>query len=315
MHQLPIGTPVDLETSINFYIPEHREVVRMLLQRAIQTGKEHEGEFIKVTAKGKLFWVHLKMKPILVKGKTAKLVGIVQDITKRKSADITREKGIRENLQLITENVIQESELDRFVINYRLNERVAQLLSAAKMMNGMIGHGGHMNEKRLKETATILTTASKELDQLNDILNVPRIKIIGIEGALADMIARLSTPLVMKIDFNNSSKHMDSMDYDTQLMIYRIVEDHLKFILKNSNPEKLSVTLADINGQLNLKMEDNSSFDNATAESEQAFIKMKGRIERHHGTVTVTSGLPKGCFVNASVPLSQIAAAKKKSKP
>lgn len=306
MHQVPIGTPVSLELSVSFYIQEHREPVRRLLQKAIQTGKPAEGEFLKTTAKGKLFWVLLRVKPIVKNKKTVKLVGIVQDISKQKQAEIRREKSIRSNLQLVTEQVIKESELDRFVINYRLNERVAQLLAAAKTMTGLIGYHGQLNEQKLKETATILTIISKELNQLNSLLNVPQIKLIGLDEVLKEMVENLQIPGIRKMEYLNISNQLPKLDYDTQLMIYRIVEDHLKYMIKKLQPSNMDVKIDNDSQHILLNMTDDSDFDINSVSTDIEFQKMQGRLERHKGAVSVTAGKAGGCHISATIPLKSI---------
>jgi PAS domain S-box-containing protein len=85
IHEIEIGSELDVEKAINYYAEHEREKVGALVERCIVHGESFEDEFELLTAKGKSVWVHSKGQAEVDKnGKVIKIYGTFQDITQRK---------------------------------------------------------------------------------------------------------------------------------------------------------------------------------------------------------------------------------------
>tara|TARA_B100001971_G_scaffold215148_1_gene258357 strand:+ start:17401 stop:19695 length:2295 start_codon:yes stop_codon:yes gene_type:complete len=86
IHELEVGTPIDLESAINFYAPHEREKVLKYVTNCIENGIPFTDDFEFITAKGNKKWVHSKgIAEINAKGEVLQVVGTFQDITEQKS--------------------------------------------------------------------------------------------------------------------------------------------------------------------------------------------------------------------------------------
>lgn len=89
IHELEVGTPIDLESAINFYAPHEREKVLKYVTNCIETGTPFSDDFEFITAKGNKKWVHSKgIAEINAKGEVLQVVGTFQDITEKKLNEI-----------------------------------------------------------------------------------------------------------------------------------------------------------------------------------------------------------------------------------
>jgi PAS domain S-box-containing protein len=84
---LNIGTPLVPE-GIQFFAPSSRPMAELAIQRAIEFGEPYNEEWEIITTKGNKRWVHAVAKAEQVNGKTIKVFGSFQDISKRKIAEI-----------------------------------------------------------------------------------------------------------------------------------------------------------------------------------------------------------------------------------
>jgi len=76
-----------LETNLEYYPPESKEIVTAALQRAITTGEVFDIEVEKFTVKGRKIDLRTTFTKTAHSGDTSKLTGIYQDITEHKQAE------------------------------------------------------------------------------------------------------------------------------------------------------------------------------------------------------------------------------------
>jgi len=102
IHELPIGTEIDLEEAINFYREDFREVVQNAINTSIETAGSWDEECVLVTAKGNELWVRAIGHPAFEKGELVGLRGLFMDIdeSKRKTLELDE---TNEKLQLSVE--------------------------------------------------------------------------------------------------------------------------------------------------------------------------------------------------------------------
>jgi PAS domain S-box-containing protein len=80
--------PLSLEAAMEFVVPEARAEVESHIQSAIEHGTPWSHEFPAHTAKGRPMWALSQGAAIMKGGKTVRVVGVIQDITDRKMAEI-----------------------------------------------------------------------------------------------------------------------------------------------------------------------------------------------------------------------------------
>ena len=86
IHEVPADFVPDLATAINFYAPEHHDLISSAVQHAVDTGEGWDLELRLVTFTGRNIWVRALGEVEYVNGKAAFLVGAFQDITELQQA-------------------------------------------------------------------------------------------------------------------------------------------------------------------------------------------------------------------------------------
>ncbi len=84
IHEVDESYEPNLESAIDFYVPEHREVVQKSLQQIIEHGKTFDFELRIITAKGNERWVRAIGRGEFVEQKCVRLLGSFQDIHDKK---------------------------------------------------------------------------------------------------------------------------------------------------------------------------------------------------------------------------------------
>ncbi|MBN4056237.1 PAS domain S-box protein [Rhodothermus sp. AH-315-K08] len=114
IHELPLDSQPPLEDALDYYHPDDRPVLEAAVQRALNSGEAYDLELRLVTAAGRPLWVHTTCFPKVVGGKTIRLSGTLQDITKRKESSLALARS-EQRFRSLFENApvcIHEIDLD-----------------------------------------------------------------------------------------------------------------------------------------------------------------------------------------------------------
>ncbi len=87
LHEVVAGFTPTIEESFDFFAPACRDAVRQAFEQCLRDGKpwDIEGEF--TTAAGRRLWIHTQGEAQYDQGKVRRIVGALQDITRRKRAE------------------------------------------------------------------------------------------------------------------------------------------------------------------------------------------------------------------------------------
>lgn len=87
IHELPIGSTIDLDNAINFYAPQARPQIQQAIALAIEKGTPWDIQAPFITAKGNNIWVRAVGYAVFTNGVATSLRGAFQDITELKRAE------------------------------------------------------------------------------------------------------------------------------------------------------------------------------------------------------------------------------------
>jgi len=91
--EMPYDYRPDLETGLDFYLPDSRRLVLDSLRQTQQTGAPFSIPVEMQTRSGKRLWVEVRGFPhYAARGQIDYLMGTIQDITERREADLARER-------------------------------------------------------------------------------------------------------------------------------------------------------------------------------------------------------------------------------
>ncbi len=98
IHEIEPPVAPALDQAINFYAPEARPIIAEAVQAGIEQGTPWDLELPLITASGRPTWVRAQGSAVMANGKAIRLVGVIQDITARRQAQIERE-ALDRNMQ------------------------------------------------------------------------------------------------------------------------------------------------------------------------------------------------------------------------
>lgn len=133
MHDKEEGYSPDLEEAINFYKEgEHREKIRNAVEEAIRNKESYDMEAVIITAGGSEKWVRTIGKPEFANGEFVKLTGSIQDINKRKTAELNATEALREKETILESIGDAFFSVDRDWIVTYWNAASEELLNVSK---------------------------------------------------------------------------------------------------------------------------------------------------------------------------------------
>ena len=195
IHEIEIGSEVDVEGAINYYHPEEREKITKLVERGIQEGKPWDDEFRFITAKDHHIWVRAIGRIIFSEDKTPlRAEGSFQDITEKKKAEVakstflsTMSHEMRTPLAAIIgmSELLSETNLDEIQKEYSNNIQkggnslltlIDDILDLSKLSNDKVSlkiEPGNLKDS-IKEVIELLSSNINEKDlKFNFQFNTP----------------------------------------------------------------------------------------------------------------------------------------------
>gem|GEM_PF-1818284 len=115
LHEMPVGTPLNVAKAINYYAPESRQAIIRVVNAAIKNAKPYKLELQLITAKGNRIWVYTEGHAEVQNGKTVKILGIFQDITERKRIEIELENHRHHLEELVTNRTMELTKQTKFL--------------------------------------------------------------------------------------------------------------------------------------------------------------------------------------------------------
>ena len=116
IHEVPADFVPNMDEAINFYAPEYRDMVTQSVEHCIATGQPFEFEAELITAKERRVWVRSVGRAVMENGKTVKLIGAFQDITKQKTTQETLSATLAEKQHALNALYAYQSALDEHAI-------------------------------------------------------------------------------------------------------------------------------------------------------------------------------------------------------
>ena len=237
------------------------------------------------------------------------LLGLVEDVTDRKSAEQELAASVSQ-LHALAGRLMHEQDDERRRIAQLLHETTAQDLAALKMHLARVSRtASHLSEAdraALTESISLAEQSITDIRTLSYLLHPPFLDEMGLLSALRWYVAGFAERSGITVELE-LPETFDRLPRDTETALFRIVQEALINIHRHAESETARIRLRRAAGALVLEIEDwgrgipKTSLKHITSGEGVAGVGIAGmseRIERLGGRLELTSS---GCGTTVRV--------------
>ena len=227
--------------------------------------------------------------------------------------EISERKRAESRIQRLSQQLLKAQETERQMISCELHDRVAQDLSASKIECDMLLKNLPALDAPVK--AKLLEISKRLQGTINTIRNLsydlqpPTLAEMGLLKALEIYCEEFSSQFGRNVDFQSAGLNLFKLDSDTEIHLYRLIQEGLNNIRKHADSEKAIVRLLGVFPNIILRIEDTGKGFDVKArelalgdEKRMGLRSMKERVNLLGGQMTIQSSPMEGTKVFIKIP-------------
>lgn len=183
-------------------------------------------------------------------------------------------------------------------ISQEIHDNIGQILSLARLNLNTFGNA--LADDKFTQTDDLLGKAIKDLRDLSHNLQNNRIYDIGIIESLRQLLLSLEKTGRFHTSFYTSD-NFHILDANTDIIIYRMIQEVINNIIKHAAATQINVTIANENENVVITISDNGiGFDTSLLNSEGSGIGLQNIMNRAktiNATVDVNSTPGNGTII------------------
>jgi len=266
IHDLDPEQETNVELGVSFFHGENRERIVQAIREAVEFGKPYDMELELISALGKQKWVRTIGKPIKDGDNVVKVRGSFQDITERKEAEIELIKS-REQYRSLFAHLQTIREEERASIAREMHDELGQILTSLKMKLSLVYRNiddktkkldCYQIGKELRSTISMIDNAVKRVRKLITQLRPELLDKLGLLAALEWYVQEFTENTKIECEFSTSSEEL-IIPKETELAVFRIVQEALTNTAKHSGASKASISVTENVNELIVEIKDNGS--------------------------------------------------------
>ncbi len=290
-----------------FLAPADRPGLRRLMKQSASFGTKvplllHGGD-------GSLQPVQISVQEIDQDGSNSLTIGMVV-------TDMTEVREHEARLRALTQRVVQAQETERGRVALELHDHITQLLCAVAFRSAALAEKISTRDRPAKLEAralhAMLTRTGQEVERISRNLRPSVLDQLGLDAVLRETCTEFThrTGLAVQLTCVELNPRLPA---DTELTLYRILQEALKNIEKHAGAHHVVVDLSQPGDSVQLTIIDNGiGFDSNRRPAARkgvrglGLLSMNERANYVHGTLTIKSGLRAGTEIIVRVPLVSV---------
>jgi PAS domain S-box-containing protein len=227
--------------------------------------------------------------------------------------NITEQRRAEEHIRTLTQELMKAQESERQMISRELHDRVAQELAAVKITCEMLlnRHPSAHPEIRQKisEITKTLQESIKAVRDLSYDLRPPVLDEMGLVEALSQYCQDFSEDNGITADFSAAGMKDMKLDFNTEINLYRMVQEGLTNIIKHADADHVVIRLIAAYPNIILRIEDNGKgFDveerlaKLTKEKRMGIRSIEERVKLLQGEIVLRSKPKQGTQIFIKFP-------------
>ena len=230
--------------------------------------------------------------------------------------DITKLKKAEQHIHSLSQELIKVQEKERQKISRDLHDNVAQDLATLKIGCDTLfeDSSGHPREliRRVEGFSRILHKSIMSIRDMAYDLRPPGLDQLGIVTTISRYCEDFSDRHLLSIDFYSAGVSELTLNPDTEINLYRLVQEALNNIIKHAEATHVTIRLISSFPTIMLKIEDDGKgFDiqkrreEVIAEKRMGIQSMEERAALLHGTIKINSKPMQGTRIGIEIPFNE----------
>jgi len=298
---------------ITLIIPADRREEETAILARLRSGERIDHfETIRQRKDGSLVNISLTVSPI--KDDRGRVVGaskVARDITERKEADEARKNAE------VSSKLLQVQDAEKRRIARELHDGVGQLLAAIGMnVSQILKEKDRLTDGTAQcvvENKGLVEQATSEIRTVSYLLHPPMLDEMGLSSALLMYIEGFAKRSKVDVSFD-APEDLGRLPQDSELALFRVVQECLTNIHRHSGSSTATVTLARTGNEVKLEVKDSGKgIDEETTRNINAGVGtgvgmrgMQERVKSMRGRLTVHSN-SDGTSVLVTLPIPRSA--------
>jgi PAS domain S-box-containing protein len=230
--------------------------------------------------------------------------------------DITERKQAREQIQSLTRELLKAQESERYKIARDLHDHIAQDLTSLKIglqtlfEDQLREHYG--SHKQINGLIQVLQRSISEVRNMAYDLRPPGLDQLGLVRTLYVYCEDFAQTSNFKVDFVSAGLDGMALDKETQINIYRLIQESLHNVKKHAQAKGVTIRLVASSPNLMLRIiDDGKGFDVARwratphTEKRMGLQSMMERVGLLGGTIDIRSRPQKGTAILITIPIQE----------
>ncbi|MGB2929921.1 MAG: histidine kinase [Desulfobacterales bacterium] len=232
----------------------------------------------------------------------------LQEVSERKKAeDLVRK---------LSQTLMQAQERERQMISYELHDSIGQNLSTLKIGCDMLLENqpaiSPESRGKMAELSKLLEQTITAVRNLAYGLQPPGLDEMGLVQALEMYCEEFYEKNGVKVDFQSAGLHSFDLDSNSEIHIYRLVQEGLNNIRKHADAAQVNMMLMGASPNIILRIEDNGKGFDVKArelalsnEKRMGLRSMKERVNLLGGQMTIQSRPMQGTKILIKIPFKK----------
>lgn len=258
---------------------------------------------------GGLIPVQISLRPLARGGASGATMGLVV-------TDMTEARRNEERLRALTNRVVQTQEAERGRVALELHDDITQLLCAIvfrsqTLMDKLSKHDGGLKAEA-KELHAMLGEAATEVERISRNLRPSVLHQLGLVSVIREttreFTARTGVPVTL-----DCAALSAALPVDTDLALYRILQEALKNVEKHAHASRVTVSLGRHEDTVRLAIDDDGiGFEPDLRPGLRAgtaglgLFGMRERAKHVSGMLTIRSGRHAGTGIEVRIPVGPV---------
>lgn len=212
----------------------------------------------------------------------------------------------RENESRVLSAIIKTEEKDRQLFARELHDGLAPILSSIKMALSAIDKKtiGSVNYRIMDKTETAVDNAIQTIKEISNKLSPQVIERFGLEKAIRNFTGNIITGDGIVFDVNSNLEGR-RFDYNTEIVLYRIVCELVTNTLKHAAASSVEIALFGREDELEMSYSDNGAgFEHGKVKSQgMGLSNIESRVKSLDGQFEMHSAKGQGFYMKITLPV------------